>query len=66
MFESQTITPRLIKPGEAAAYIAVSERMLWGLSKAGTIRAVQIGRAVRYDVRDLDKFIEQSKNRGGR
>ncbi|MBN2019295.1 MAG: helix-turn-helix domain-containing protein [Sedimentisphaerales bacterium] len=64
MNAAPSILPRLIKPKEASLYIAISERTLWGLTKAGTIAAVKVGRAVRYDVRDLDHFIEQSKSRG--
>ncbi len=52
---------RLVKPKEAAAYLAISERTLWNLTKVGTIAAVKLARAVRYDLRDLDNFIQAAK-----
>jgi excisionase family DNA binding protein len=52
---------RLLKSKDAAAYLAVSERTLWNLTKFRHIPAVQIGRAVRYDIADLDSFISESK-----
>jgi excisionase family DNA binding protein len=64
MDSSATITPRLIRPKEASAYIAVSERTLWKLTQTRAIPAVRLGRAVRYDVVDLDRFIEKNKSQG--
>lgn len=58
----EIITRRLIKPKEAAEYLAISERKLWNMSKAGTIPTVRFGRTVRYDVADLDNFIAQKKS----
>ena len=52
---------RLIKCREAAAYLGVCERKLWELSKDGRIPAVRIDRSVRFDVVDLDAFIEKAK-----
>ena len=58
---SHTIEPLLLTPREAAKALAVCERTLFGLTKAGELRAVRIGRAVRYDVRDLRAWIEKAK-----
>ena len=55
------LAPRLVKPVTAAKYLAISERKLFSLTKAGTIPAVRLGRCVRYDVGDLDRFIANSK-----
>jgi excisionase family DNA binding protein len=55
-----TIT-RLLTTRQAAAYLAISERKLWSLTKEGRIPAVKIGRCVRYDIADLDGFIRAAK-----
>ena len=57
---NNTIT-RLLSPASAAKYLAVCERTLFGLTKSGKLPAVRIGRAVRYDVADLDAFITKAK-----
>lgn len=52
---------RLIKCRQAAAYLGICERKLWELEKDGRIRSVRIDRAVRFDMADLDAFIQQAK-----
>jgi excisionase family DNA binding protein len=61
MPHSNATSPRLMKPKEAAEYLAISERKLWSLSKSQAIPVVRMGRSVRYDKRDLDSFIFQAK-----
>ena len=56
-----TIPPRLIKPKEAANYLAISERKLWQLTKDRIVPAVRMGHSVRYDPADLDLFIRECK-----
>ncbi|MBI1312160.1 helix-turn-helix domain-containing protein [bacterium] len=51
----------LVTAQEAAQRLCISERTLWGLTKAGAIPAVRIGRSVRYSVDDLASFIERQK-----
>ena len=53
---------RLIKVKAAADYLAISERKLWDLSQNGIIPVVRLGRATRYDLIDLDNFIEKMKS----
>jgi len=55
------IAPRLMPVREAAKYLAISERTLWNLTHTHKILSVRIGRAVRYDLRDLDAFIASAK-----
>jgi len=55
----------LLKVPEAAQRLRVCERTLFGLTKRNEIRCVRIGRAVRYDPRDLDRYIEAQKLRCG-
>jgi excisionase family DNA binding protein len=54
----------LLSPREAAAALSISERTLWALTKAGRIRAVRIGRSVRYHVADLEAYIATLKDGG--
>ena len=56
---------RLLSVVEAAAYLGVSawhvRRLVWG----GDLPAVRMGRLVRLDRIDLDKFIDEQKFRNG-
>ena len=56
---------RLLSVVEAAAYLGVSawhvRRLVWG----GDLPAVRMGRLVRLDRADLDKFIDEQKFRNG-
>jgi excisionase family DNA binding protein len=61
--ESSTIT-RLLSVSDAAKYLAICERNLFELTKTKKLPAVRIGRAVRYDLNDLDGFITKAKNEG--
>ncbi len=54
----------LLKPNEAAAALAISPRLLWSLTQSGDVPCVRIGRAVRYDPRDLTVWIDRQKGLG--
>lgn len=55
---------KLLTPREAAERLAICERSLWThTAPRGTLCAVKIGAAVRYDPRDLAEWIEQQKKR---
>ena len=63
----------LLTAREAARALAMSERTLWSLTKRetergieGEIPALRIGRSIRYDVRDLQAWIDAHKGNGGR
>jgi len=57
---SQTVL--LLKPEDAAKALSISERFLWKLMDEAKIPCVRIGRAVRYDPRDLSEWISRIKN----
>jgi excisionase family DNA binding protein len=59
--------PLLLTPREAAEALAVSERTLWSLTwPRGPIRAVRIGRSVRYAPDALRAWVDaQSDGKGG-
>lgn len=56
-------TQQLLTPKQAAARLAISERKLWSLTHEGRIPAVKFDRVVRYDVADLNAFIQNVKGR---
>ncbi len=52
----------LVDSREAARMLAVSPRTLWSLSSPrGPVPVVKIGRAVRFKVADLERFVEAAK-----
>lgn len=56
-----TAEPKLLTAREAAKALAVCERTLAALTSRGEIPVIRIGRAIRYDPRDLMEWIEKSK-----
>jgi excisionase family DNA binding protein len=66
MTERPPVVQLLLSPPQAARALAIGQRKLWELTNRGVIRAVRIGRAVRYDVRDLAAFIDRAKEGGSR
>ena len=58
-------SPQLMTAREAAQTLAISERTLWTLTRRGDVRTVRFGRAVRYDVADLNAMVERAKGRAG-
>jgi excisionase family DNA binding protein len=59
--KSTIVDKRLLTTREAATRLGISTRLLWTLTKDGSIPAVQIRRKVLYDDRDLERFIDQCK-----
>ena len=58
------IEPLLIDARTASRILGLSPRTLWSLTNCGTIPCVRIGRAVRYSVDDLRRWIEAQKKGG--
>lgn len=57
---------QLLTLAEAAKRLCISPRTLWGLTRAGEIPSVTIGRRnVRYDVEDLRAYILKRKSNYG-
>ena len=59
--QSKIQTTRLMTSRDAAKYLCISERKLWSMTQTREIPAVRLGRAVRYDLNDLDGFIQRAK-----
>jgi excisionase family DNA binding protein len=55
------IEPLLLNPRQAAAALNICERTLFELTKAGQLPTIRIGRAVRYDRVDLQRWIDETK-----
>jgi excisionase family DNA binding protein len=53
--------PRLITIQEASKFLSVSVSTLYGWVWQRRIPFVKLGRAVRFDIADLEKFIEANK-----
>ncbi len=62
------ITPQLLSEADAAKYLSICPRTLWGLRASGEIAFLRVGRSIRYDLADLQAFIERIKaeTRGAR
>ena len=56
---------RLLNVQEAARYMAVSVSTLYGWVWQRRIPFVKMGRALRFDVHDLNRFIETSRVKSG-
>ena len=54
----------LLTRREAAALLRMSESWLWQATRRGAVRCVKIGRAVRYDRRDLGEFVDRLRAAG--
>jgi len=50
-------TALLLRPREAAADLAISDRQLWDLEKRGAIPSRRIGRSVRFSRDELEAWI---------
>ena len=53
----------LLPVDSAARYLGVSRAAIERLVYRGELPAVKIGRSIRFDVRDLDRFIETNRRR---
>ena len=56
----------LLTSRQAAEALQISERKLWGMKASGEIPRVLLGRSVRYDLRDLQRCIDERKKGGQR
>jgi len=52
---------RLLTVREAATYLGTTPKTLYSMVWRKQIAFVKIGRSVRFDIRDLEAIIEQSK-----
>ena len=66
MTDSQSTTPvRLLKPSEAALFLAVSERTIKRLTARGELPHVRVGRSMRFVMEDLLAYVAGNRRRSG-
>lgn len=53
--------PRLVTVNDAARYLAVSVSTLYGWVYQRRIPFVKVGRALRFEIDDLDNFVERNR-----
>jgi len=53
--------PLLVDSKTAARMLAISPRTLWAMQKSGELPVVRIRRSIRFDVKDLEAWIEGRK-----
>ena len=59
-FESNgEVGRRLLTPGEAAAYLGLKEDTVYKKARLRELPSVKVGRALRFDVVALERYIEQ-------
>jgi excisionase family DNA binding protein len=56
----------LLTPQQAAKALAISQRKLWGMTAAGEIPCIRLGRCKRYRVEALQEFLESQEKGGDR
>ena len=55
------IENRLLTTKQAAKYLAVSEKTIYNLSKTQDLPSIRFGHTRRYDLQDLNSFIQRLK-----
>lgn len=53
-----------VKPKEAAEMLAISERTLANLKASGDIKAIKVGAAVIYSIKELERWLESKIEQG--
>jgi len=56
--------PLLLRPAEAARFLAISPRKLWELTNCREVPVIRIGRSLRYPTEELRAWV--AGRRGGR
>lgn len=57
-------TKELLSPAEVAARLGLSRPHVYTLATAGAIRSIKFGRAVRFDPKDVERFIREHRREG--
>ena len=66
MTDPQSTKPvRLLKPSEAALFLAVSERTVKRLTSRGELPHVRVGRSMRFVLADLLAYVARQRRRTG-
>ncbi len=49
---------------EAAAYLAVTSKLIYKLTRAGELPHSRVGNSIRFRIKDLDQYLEANTSRG--
>jgi excisionase family DNA binding protein len=55
---------RLLTVEETATYLNIASSSIYNSIKEFPVKPLRLGRAIRFDIRDLDSYIEGLKNEG--
>lgn len=58
--------PLLVNAATVAKWLAISERKLWQMKDDGTIPYVKIGKLIKYRSQDIQKWIDDNTQNGGK
>ncbi len=61
--ERNGIPTAVLDVKEAAAYLAVTSKYIYKLTKAGELPHARIGNSIRFRIRDLDQYLEANTSR---
>lgn len=56
---NESVGKRLLNPEEAAAYLGLKVDTVYKKARLRELPSVKVGRALRFDVKALERFVEQ-------
>lgn len=59
MLDNRDIARRLLNVGEAAQYLGIEVDTVYKKSRLRELPSVKVGRALRFDVRALERYVDQ-------
>jgi excisionase family DNA binding protein len=62
--EGERVTS-LLRAEEVAAMLAMSPRAVYDLAAKGELAAIRIGRVIRFSVDDVERFVDEHRERAG-
>jgi excisionase family DNA binding protein len=57
---NDSVGKRLLKVGEAAKYLGLEVDTVYKKSRLQELPSVKVGRALRFDIKALERFVEQN------
>jgi excisionase family DNA binding protein len=58
-FNETVVGKRLLNPEEAARYLGLKVDTIYKMARLRALPSVKVGRALRFDVNKLERFVEQ-------
>ncbi len=57
---NEVVGKRLLTPREAAAYLGLAKDTIYKKARLRELPSVKVGRSLRFDLRALERFVEQN------